>query len=389
MLQTNNPLKTKIGILGGGQLGRMMIEEGLRLNLHINVLESDPNCPSAKFATQFIEGSIQDAAKIEELAAISDVLTIEIEHVNINALLKLEKEGKTIIPSPKILAIIQDKGLQKLFFEKHQIPTSPFALVNNPSEWESALKQLNADKIAAKTRKDGYDGKGVQLVTVANLLNGTEKIPFEQACVLEQFIACEKEIAIIVARDQHGEMTTFPIVEMEFDAAANLVTYLVCPAKLSLAIEERALTIAKQCVEALDGIGIFAIELFVSKNGDVLVNEIAPRAHNSGHHTIEANYTSQFEQLLRILAGLPLGSTDLIQPAIMMNILGANDLEGTYQLKGIQEAMQTEGVYVHLYDKKTSKPMRKMGHVTILGETVTDAHHKAEYIKQKLQIAKD
>jgi 5-(carboxyamino)imidazole ribonucleotide synthase len=384
-----NPLKTKIGILGGGQLGRMMIEEALRLNLHINILESDPNCPSAKFATQFIEGSIQDEAKIRELAAISDVLTIEIEHVNINALLQLEKEGKTIIPSPKILAIIQDKGLQKLFFEAKKIPTSPFALVNNPSEWVNALKQLNADKVAAKTRRDGYDGKGVQLIAVENILNGSEKIPFEQACVLEKFVACEKEIAIIVARDLNGEMTTFPIVEMEFDAEANLVTYLVCPAHLSEEIEEKATEIAKNCVAALDGIGIFAIELFVSKTGEVLVNEIAPRAHNSGHHTIEANYTSQFEQLLRILAGLPMGSSELIQPAIMMNILGANLVEGSYQLKGIETAMQTEGVYIHLYDKKTTKPMRKMGHVTVLGETVADAHLKAAYIKQILHIAKD
>jgi len=384
-----NPLKKKIGILGGGQLGRMMIEEALRLNLHINVLEADAQCPSAKYANQFIEGSLQDEAKIRELAEISDVLTIEIEHVNINALLRLEKEGKQIIPSPKILAIIQDKGLQKLFFESKKIPTSPFVLVNNPAEWENGLKQLKATKIAAKTRRDGYDGKGVQLLDVDAILNQQIAIPFDQACVLEAFVPCEKEIAVMVARNEQGDINHFPIVEMEFDAEANLVTYLVCPAKLDNEIEEKAIEIAKQCVEAFDGVGIFAVEMFVTKTGDVLVNEIAPRAHNSGHHTIEANYTSQFEQLLRILAGLPLGSTELIQPAIMMNILGSNEVNGSYQLSGLDEALQTEGVYIHLYDKKTSKPMRKMGHVTVLGETVHDAHLKANYIREKLKITQD
>jgi 5-(carboxyamino)imidazole ribonucleotide synthase len=375
-----NPLHTRIGILGGGQLGRMMIEESLRLNLTFNILENDPNCPCASICDQLIIGSLQDEAAIRKLAETSDVLSYEIEHVNTKALLKLEAEGKTIIPSPKVLQIIQDKGLQKQFFLDHHIPTSAFVLVKNKNEWASALGQINSEKFAAKTRKDGYDGKGVMLLHKSNILTDLDSIPFEQACVIEEFIPCQKELSVIVARDRNGNTLCYPSVEMEFDPVANLVTFLLCPANIDKSIEATAEEIAIKAVNALQGIGIFAVEMFLTNDNNILVNEIAPRVHNSGHHSIEACYTSQFEQLVRILANIPLGSTKSVLPAVMINLLGADDFSGPYQLEGLEEISVMEGVYVHLYGKKESKPKRKMGHITVLAETAKEAHEKAQKV---------
>jgi 5-(carboxyamino)imidazole ribonucleotide synthase len=385
----SNPLKKRIGIIGGGQLGRMMIEESLRLNLTFNVLENDPDCPCASLCHTFIQGSLQDAGAIEQLAAISDVLTYEIEHVNTDALLALEAAGKEVIPSAKLLQVIQDKGLQKQFFADHDIPTSPFVLVQNKEDWKAALVQLNTPKIAAKTRRDGYDGKGVMLLDTRQIMDDEGMIPFAQPCVLEAFVECEKEISIMVSRDREGNTVSFPAVEMEFDPKANLVTYLLCPAHIPANIETEARQIAIKAISALNGIGIFAVEMFLGKDGKLWVNEIAPRAHNSGHHTIEACYTSQFEQWARILSGMPMGSTELIKPAVMINLLGADDFEGSWRLDGLEETMATEGVYIHLYDKKKSKSKRKMGHVTILGHTPEDAHTKATQVSRLLQFKSD
>ena len=375
-----NPLQTRIGILGGGQLGRMMIEESLRLNLTFNILENDPNCPCANICDKLIVGSLQDEAAIRKLAEISDVLSYEIEHVNTEVLLKLESEGKTIIPSPKVLQIIQDKGLQKQFYLDNNIPTSSFVLVNNKNEWANALGQIKSEKFAAKTRKDGYDGKGVMLLNKSTILADFNSIPFEQACVLEEFIPCQKELSVIVARDRNGNTLCYPSVEMEFDPVANLVTFLLCPANIDKVMEAKAEEIAIHAVNALGGIGIFAVEMFLSNDNQILVNEIAPRAHNSGHHSIEACYTSQFEQLIRILANIPLGSTKSIKPAVMINLLGADDFSGPYQLEGLEEISAMEGVYVHLYGKKECKPKRKMGHITVLAESPEDAHKKAHKV---------
>jgi len=375
-----NPLQTRIGILGGGQLGRMMIEESLRLNLTFNILENDPNCPCANICDKLIVGSLQDEAAIRKLAEISDVLSYEIEHVNTEVLLKLESEGKTIIPSPKVLQIIQDKGLQKQFYLDNNIPTSSFVLVNNKNEWANALGQIKSEKFAAKTRKDGYDGKGVMLLNKSTILADLNSIPFEQACVLEEFIPCQKELSVIVARDRNGNTLCYPSVEMEFDPLANLVTFLLCPANIDKVMEAKAEEIAIHAVNALGGIGIFAVEMFLTNDNQILVNEIAPRAHNSGHHSIEACYTSQFEQLIRILANIPLGSTKSIKPAVMINLLGADDFSGPYQLEGLEEISAMEGVYVHLYGKKECKPKRKMGHITVLAESPEDAHKKAHKV---------
>lgn len=375
-----NPLHTRIGILGGGQLGRMMIEESLRLNLTFNILENDPNCPCANICDELIVGSLQDEEAIRKLADISDVISYEIEHVNTEALLKLEEEGKTIIPSPRVLQIIQDKGLQKQFYQEHQIPTSPFVLVNNKNEWADGLNKIQSEKFAAKTRKDGYDGKGVMLLNKSAILADLDSIPFEQACVLEEFIPCQKELSVIVARDRNGNTLCYPSVEMEFDPIANLVTFLLCPAHIDKSIEAKAEEIAIHAVNALGGIGIFAVEIFLTNDNNILVNEIAPRVHNSGHHSIEACYTSQFEQLVRILSNIPLGSTKSIEPAVMINLLGADDFSGSYQLKGLEEISAMEGVYVHLYGKKESKPKRKMGHITVLAGTAKEAREKAQKV---------
>jgi len=383
----NSPLKKRIGIIGGGQLGRMLIEEGLRLNLHINVLDADPNCSCALLAHQIIQGKLTDAESINVLSDISDIITYEIEHVNTEALLTLEASGKTIIPSPKTLQIIQDKGLQKNFYAKHQIPTLPYVLVNNKTEWAKAIQKLGSEKFVAKTRKGGYDGKGVTILNSAEIMKYPEKIPFDDACVLEAFLPCEKEIAIIVGRDVNGYMVSYPSIEMEFDPNANLVTLLISPAAVGSTIEQKAEQIAMNAVAAFNGAGLFAVEMFLSANGEIFVNEIAPRPHNSGHHTIEGCITSQYEQLLRILTGLPLGKTDLIKPyAAMVNLLGNKDFSGNYTLQGVDEVMKIPGVYVHLYDKKESKPMRKMGHVTILANTYKEIKQTAAYIYQTLKF---
>lgn len=380
-----NPLRKQPGIIGGGQLGRMMIEETLRLNLDFNVLDA-ADCPCGPLAKQHIVGKLTDAEAIRQLAAVSDVLTYEIEHVNVEALLQLEAEGKEIIPSPKVLQVIQDKGLQKQFFAQHDIPTSAFMLVETRQQWQEAIAHFGKEKLVAKTRKEGYDGKGVTIFKTAEIGNDLSKIPFTQPSVIEDFIACEKELSVMVARDREGNTATWPLVEMEFDPIANLVTFLDCPAQVSDAIAQKAKAIALQTINAFNGTGVFAVEMFLDREGNILVNEVAPRPHNSGHHTIEACYTSQFEQLVRILAGLPLGSTELIQPAVMMNLLGGEGFSGPYKLQGLEAASAVEGVYVHLYGKKESKPMRKMGHVTVLGRTLAEAKAKARKVSDLLSF---
>jgi 5-(carboxyamino)imidazole ribonucleotide synthase len=383
-----NPLRKKIGIIGGGQLGRMMIEETLRYNFTINTLDADGS-PCQGLSATHITGSLKDAGAIRELAAISDVLTYEIEHINSDVLLELEKEGKEIIPSPAILKIIQDKGLQKAFFEQYGIPTGAFRLVESETDWLNAMRELGGEKLVAKTRKEGYDGKGVSIFTVAELQQDPGKRPFVSDALIETFIPCQTELSVMVARDKMGNTALWPVVDMEFDPQANLVTYLNCPAVVSESITREAESIALKTIEALNGVGVFAVELLLGTDGKLYVNEIAPRPHNSGHHTIEACYTSQFEQLVRICAGLPLGSTQLIQPAVMINLLGGEGFSGTYRLQGLEEATAIEGVYIHLYGKTESKPKRKMGHVTITAHTPEQAKLKAKQVLDLLVFVSD
>ncbi|MEP7128343.1 MAG: 5-(carboxyamino)imidazole ribonucleotide synthase [Chitinophagales bacterium] len=379
--------KPVIGVIGGGQLGRMFIEEALRYNIECIIVDADKDCPASVIAHDHIVGSIAEAGPIRRLGEVADVLTYEIEHIFTEPLFQLQKEGKTLIPSPQILKIVQDKGLQKQFYADHKIPTAKFQLVNNETEWAAVIKSFRWKKFVAKSRKEGYDGRGVQVMQATDVIVDG-KIPFNVPAVLEAFIECKKEVSIIVARDQKGNLNCFPPVEMEFDPVANLVTMLVCPATLKKKQLDKANKIAMKVVECMSGVGIFAIELFLDHNDKWFVNEMAPRPHNSGHHTIEACYTSQYEQLLRILLDLPLGSTDIIKPAVMINILGASDFSGPYYFSGYDDILKIPGVYVHLYGKKVSRPMRKLGHITILGNTVNDAKQKAKLVRQHFSIRK-
>ncbi|MFM2386551.1 MAG: hypothetical protein RL660_1308 [Bacteroidota bacterium] len=375
-----------IAIVGGGQLGKMLIEEGLRYNLRFATLDPELHSPAALCSHVHIQGSLIDAGKINELAQHADTITYEIEHVNTDALQALELAGKTVIPSSDVLRMIQDKGAQKMFYAQHGIPTAAFALVNNSSEWQEALAEKGFSKFAAKLRSGGYDGKGVALCNTEDIICDASAIPFEAACVLEEFIPCEKEISVIVARGADGEVKCFPPVEMQFDPVANLVTYLICPAEISEHTLAEANAIAEKCVSACNGIGLFAIEMFVTKDGHILVNEMAPRPHNSGHHTIEACYTSQYEQLLRVLTNKPLGDTGVIQPSAMINILGGEGFEGAYKIANEVEILRVPGVYIHMYNKAVSKPMRKLGHATIMAGTTEELKQRADKVLDLLKI---
>lgn len=377
------PSRKTIGIIGGGQLGKMLIEAGKPWNIRYAILEQD-GAPASDIADLHISGSLTDAEAIRKLAAVSDVLTYEIEHINTDALLELEREGKSIIPSPRILRIIQDKGLQKQFFTDNGIPTADYRFAANPSEWESKLSELKGEKLAAKLRKGGYDGKGVELISKSAIAANYASIPFEGPVVLEEFVENAIELSVIVARSSSGEICTFPTVEMEFDPKANLVEFLFSPAQIDTDTEQKARAIAEQCVVCLNGTGLFAVEMFLNTSGQVFVNEIAPRPHNSGHHTIEACYTSQYEQLNRILLDMPLGDTGLIKPAAMINLLGAEGVSGPYEITGLDKILAIPGVYIHLYNKAETKPKRKMGHITILGENLEEIKHKAADVKMHL-----
>lgn len=372
----------KLGIIGGGQLGKMLIQAASRWDITTYVLDPDENCSAANLCTKYFKGSFKNYDDVYQFAQEVDLVTFEIEHVNIDALNQLTKEGKIVHPSSKALAIIQDKGLQKEFYAQHNFPTAAFKLYQTKEE---VLTAISANEITypfvQKSRKEGYDGRGVVVIKSAA---ENDKI-FDTPSVIEVAINIEKELAVIVARNNKNEITSFPTVEMEFSAEANLVEQLVCPSAISKEVEEKAQQLAKSIIAALDMVGILAVELFLTKTGEVIVNEVAPRPHNSGHHTIESCYTSQFEQHLRAILDFPLGSTNLIQPSIMLNILGEADASGRITYEGVNECMSMEGVNLHIYGKRDVKPFRKMGHVTILGENLETARTKAAQVKKVLK----
>ena len=352
-----NP-QTKLGILGGGQLGRMFIQEAIGLNVCVHVLDPAENAPCAAIANVFVQGDFADYETVLNFGKEVDVLTIEIEHVNIEALEELERRGKLVFPRPAALRTIKDKGLQKLFYAAHNIPTAPFVLVENKTE---AAMHVSAGPFMQKLRTGGYDGKGVTpFRNEADLEHA-----FDAPSVLEQMVHFEKELAVIVARNASGELRVFPLVEMEFNSEANLVEFIFSPANVSVEVAQEAAEIAKKIVEQLDHVGLLAVELFLTKTGQLLVNEVAPRPHNSGHHTIEACYTSQYAQHMRAILNLPLGDTALRSAGVMINLLGEKGFTGTAKYEGLEEVLSTQGAYVHLYGKEETKPFRKMGHITI------------------------
>jgi 5-(carboxyamino)imidazole ribonucleotide synthase len=352
-----NP-QTKLGILGGGQLGRMFIQEAIGLNVCVHVLDPADNAPCAAIANVFVQGDFADYETVLNFGKEVDVITIEIEHVNIEALEELERIGKLVYPRPSALRTIKDKGLQKLFYAAHQIPTAPFVLVENKME---AALHVSEGPFMQKLRTGGYDGKGVTpFRNEADLEHA-----FDAPSVLEEMVHFEKELAVIVARNAFGELRVFPLVEMEFNSEANLVEFIFSPANVSVEVAHEAAEIAKNIVEQLDHVGLLAVELFLTETGQLLVNEVAPRPHNSGHHTIEACYTSQYAQHMRAILNLPLGDTALRSAGVMINLLGEKGFTGTAKYEGLEEVLSTQGAYVHLYGKEETKPFRKMGHITI------------------------
>jgi len=357
----------------------MIIQAGMNFNLRISILDPDKDAPCKSIADVFQVGSLMDFDTVYLFGKKVDLLTIEIEHVNVEALERLEKEGVKVFPQPHIIKTIQDKGLQKLFYQQNKIPTSTFRLIDLKSE---LLKHTDFFPFFQKMRKGGYDGKGVQRISSENDFTKA----FEQPSVLEKQVDILKELAVIVARNENGETKSFPTVELDFHPEANLVEFLFSPAEVSLEIEKRAEEIAMHVAQSLQIVGLLAVEMFLTKSGEVLVNEIAPRVHNSGHHTIEGNVTSQFEQHLRAILNLPLGSTEIKTPAVMVNLLGEAGFDGIAKYAGLDEALKVDGVAVHLYGKKFTRPFRKMGHVTITDTRLETAKEKAKFVKHTLKV---
>ncbi|HEX9253483.1 MAG TPA: 5-(carboxyamino)imidazole ribonucleotide synthase [Ignavibacteriaceae bacterium] len=373
----------KLGIIAGGQLGKMLVLAASNWNVKSYVLDKDHHCPASSSCTFFFRGDQLNYDDVYRFGQMVDVLALELENVNKEALKKLKQEGKKIYPDPDKLEIIQDKGLQKQFYQKIKVPSSPFSLFNSKQEILSAVDSGKLQlPFVQKLRKGGYDGRGVSIIRskedLINLLDG--------ASVIEHLVDIEKEISAIVARNERGEVKCHPTVEMEFNPNANLVEKLICPSTLSKETEEEAEKIAVKIITELDLYGILAVEMFVDKNKNIWVNEVAPRPHNSGHHTIESAITSQFEQLLRAIFNLPLGSTKLKMPAVMINLLGESGYEGKVRYEGLTECMAVEGVKIHLYGKKITKPFRKMGHVTVLAPTIDEAKKKADFVKEKMKV---
>ena len=369
----------KVGILGGGQLGRMLLQAAANYTVETFVLENDADCPAAHLCHHFIKGNITDFDTVYNFGKSLDAITIEIESVNVEALEKLEKEGVKIYPSPAAIQIIKNKIIQKQFYKDNEIPSSSFLITQNKKELEAMIDFLPA---VHKIGEGGYDGKGVQ---VLNDSKDFEKA-FDAPSVLEKKVAIKKEIALIVAMDNKGATAVYPASEMMVNPVLNLLDYQISPALLPENILWVVEAIAIKLVKALKSPGLFAVEMFVDINDEVWVNETAPRVHNSGHHTIEANHCSQYDMLWRIILGYPLGNTAPILPAAIINIIGAENYTGNVIYEGLEEVLTIDNAFVHLYGKKLTKPGRKMGHVTIMHSSYHDLTHKANKVKNLLKV---
>ncbi len=368
----------RLGILGGGQLGRMFIQDAINYDIHVHIMDDSTSSPCFSIATSFTLGDITDYDDVMAFGKDMDVLTVEIENVNIQALYDLQKAGVHVFPQPNVLEIIKDKGLQKQFYAEHNLPTAPFEVYQeqpNLAELETKLPFVQ------KLRTGGYDGKGVQVIkTKASLSNA-----FDAPSIIEELIPFKKELSVIVARNKKGEVAVYPTVECEFNDA-NLVSFLFSPADISENIEKNAKALAIDVVNKLNMVGILAVEFFLTEDDQLLINEIAPRPHNSGHHTIECNVTSQFEQHMRSILDLPLGSTKMTRFGAMLNLIGPENIEGKAVYQGLTEVLQSPGTHVHLYGKEMTKPHRKMGHITVTSDSIDGAKHLANSIKDVIQI---
>ena len=369
----------KVGILGGGQLGRMLLQAAANYPVETHVLEADDNCPSAHLCRHFVKGSILDFDTVYQFGKALDAVTIEIENVNIDALEKLESEGVKIFPKPSVLRIIKNKAAQKKFYTEHQIPTAAYSIIQSTGEINQHLHLLPA---VQKLAEGGYDGRGVQLIeTAADADKG-----FNEESVLEKKVSIKKEVAQIVAVDQAGKTVLYPPVEMVFNKDLHLLDYQLSPANIPQNVLWKVEAIALSLVRHFQSPGIFAVELFVDDKGDVLVNETAPRVHNSGHHTIEAHYSSQFDMVWRIILGYPLGNTKQILSSVMVNLIGSEGHTGAAAYEGLTDVLQIDNAFVHIYGKQQTKPGRKMGHVTVLSNEKQDLLHKANKIRQALKV---
>lgn len=369
----------KLGILGGGQLGRMIIQSAIDFDFTIKSLDPDPDAPCKHIAHEFVNGSLNDYDTVMNFGQDCDIITIEIENVNLEALEAFEKQGKMVYPQPSVLRLIKDKRIQKQFYKDNNLPTADFILTENQADLKNHLDFLPA---VHKLGTGGYDGKGVQVLrTEADLAKA-----FDQPSVLEKMIDFEKELAVIVARNPSGEIKTFPVVEMVFHPEANLVEYLFAPAEISPEIEAQAEQVAIKTAEAFGVVGLLAVEMFLTKDGQILINEVAPRPHNSGHQSIKANDVSQYEQHLRAIFDLPLGSTKAHSKAAMVNLLGEDGHSGEAVYEGMNEVLAVEGVHPFLYGKKITKPFRKMGHITIIDQNFDKLKEKVIFVKEKLKV---
>lgn len=373
----------KLGILGGGQLGKMMLYDTRKFDIHTKVIDGSAEAPSRLACDEFIQGDILDYDTVLNFGRQVDVLTFEIENVNVDALETLEQEGIKVYPASKTLRTIQNKATQKLFYTDHNIPTAPFARFAYASELKEAIKNdIIQLPFVWKSARFGYDGQGVKVVrSLADL----EQLPNVE-CIAEDLIPFKNELAVIVARNANDEIKTYPTVEMEFHPEANQVEYVLCPARLPEAITKKAEAVALQVASAFEHVGLLAVEMFLTQDDEILVNEVAPRPHNSGHYSIEGSYTSQFEQQLRAILNLPLGNTESKVAGVMVNLVGAEGHTGNVKYKNIETIMDMDGVTPHIYGKKQTRPFRKMGHVTIINKDINIARKVAEQVKQTIEV---
>lgn len=369
----------RIGIIGGGQLGRMFIQNALNYGHEIWTLDPDPEAPCSEISHQFICADRNDAEAVYAFGKQCDVVTIEIENVAVEALEQLEREGIHVYPQPSILRMIKDKGQQKLFYQEHGFPTAPFALISSK---EALLAHGHMLPVMQKLRVGGYDGKGV--VPLKSIEDFEQA--FQEPSVLEKWVDYKMELSVLVARNSSGEVKSFPAVEQVFNSEANLVDYLVSPAAIKAEVEIKARQLAEQLITKLGMVGLLAVELFLTEDDELLINEIAPRPHNSGHHTIEACFTSQFDIHLRSILNWPLGDTSLRSAGAMVNLIGEKGFEGKVKYEGLEDAIAISGVYPHFYGKSLTKPFRKMGHVTVLAEDRESALQKAKAIKAIIKV---
>ena len=373
----------KLGILGGGQLGKMLLYETRKWDVYTKVMDSSAEAPCKIACNEFVLGDLMDFDAVYNFGKSVDVLTIEIENVNVDALEKLEDEGVQVFPQPNALRTIQNKAKQKLFYVDNAIPTSKFSRFAYTSEIRESIAHGGlALPFVWKSAQFGYDGQGVKIIRTQSDL---DKLPNVE-CIAEELVDFKNELAVIVSRNSKGETKTYPVVEMEFHPEANQVEYVICPARIDKLVAEKAQKVAQKVSAAFGQVGLLAVELFQTKDDDILVNEVAPRPHNSGHYSIEASYTNQFEQHIRCVLGLPLGKTESKVAGVMVNLVGAEEHTGDVVYQNIDEILAMNGVTPHIYGKKQTRPFRKMGHVTIVDEDMQRARQVAQDVKEKIKV---